>query len=211
MRVVLLSKNKVFSSDVWHFHCIWLGLFLFRLVNLSEGNCLMRCLFHIFDSGSELRVGPPFYTLSQLQGEAVWNVCRKNTFYINLRAPLVKTLAFMNHDRSLNGESGQNSYGWKMVSTSSGVGRLFSTAMQNAACSHRGGNCSLFWLFSVLLSVLQGQMPSVTHASNIEERSWWDIAQVNTRFIAAKKMEDKRLIFFFSSFLLLLLCFKAFL
>lgn len=155
--------NKAFSSDAWHFHCIWLGLFLFRLVNLSEGNCLIWCLFHIFDSGPELRVGVPFYTLSQRQVEAVWNACHKNTFYINLRAPLVKTLAFMNHDRSLNGESAKNSSVWKTVSTSSGVGGLFSTALQNAACTHCGGNCSLFWLCSgtsVLLSVLQGQMPS---------------------------------------------------
>lgn len=64
-------------------------------------------------------------------GSYVKCACHKNTFHINLLGPLVKTLALMNYDLSEN-ESlfTQNSFIWKTVSSSSRVGRLFSTAVE---------------------------------------------------------------------------------
>ncbi len=57
---------------MWHFHCIRLSPFLFRLVNLSEGNCLIWRLLRISDSGSELHVSvQPSDTLSHCE----WKFC----------------------------------------------------------------------------------------------------------------------------------------
>lgn len=63
--------------------------------------------------------------------------CHKSTFHINLLGPLVETLALMNHDLSEN-ESlfTQNSSIRNTVSSSSRVGRLFSTALEKASCGH---------------------------------------------------------------------------
>lgn len=73
MLLFLLNiKIIFFRSSVWHSPCIQQGPFLFRLVSLSEGNCLIWHLLRISDSGSEIHVSvQPSDTLSHCK----WKLC----------------------------------------------------------------------------------------------------------------------------------------
>lgn len=69
-----------------------------------------------------------------MSGSYVKCACHKNTFHINLPDPLVETLALMNHDLSENESlfTGNSSI-WRIVSSSSRLGTLFSASLEKAS------------------------------------------------------------------------------
>lgn len=162
---------------MWQLHCIHLGPILFRLVNLSEGNCLIWRLLRISDSGSEIHVSvQPADTLSRCE----WKLCEmcvtqkhiphKSSRSISRDTFLwwIMILVWMGvclHRIALSK---------RLLSSSSRLGRLLSTALAKASCVHWVDNCLLFWLCggaSVCLTGLPGQMPSVMYHTSSTKQS----------------------------------------